>query len=109
MDQGGGGQESENSIVGWINADLFVQGLKAAGPNFDQQKVVEAINKLTDYDADGLLAGVDWTRSHTQRDDISCAANLKIQDSKFVPQTGPNGEAFTCLDVTSSQLTPTYK
>ncbi len=104
-----GGEESENSIVGWINADLFVKGLKAAGPDFDRQKVIDAINKMTDYDADGLLSGVNWTTAHTQRDNITCAATLKVEDSKFVPVTGPKGEPFTCLDVTSQQLTPSYK
>ncbi len=29
-----GGKRNENSLVGWINADEFVTGLKAAGPNF---------------------------------------------------------------------------
>jgi ABC-type branched-subunit amino acid transport system substrate-binding protein len=104
-----GGEESENSIVGWINADLFVAGLKAAGPDFDRQKVIDAINKMTAYTANGLVAKVNWTTDHDRRGQYACSASLKIEDSKFVPQTGPHGEPFTCLDVTSSQLEPTYQ
>ena len=50
-----GGDQNENSYVGWMNADLFVEGLKAAGPDFTQQKVVDAINGMTDYTAKGIL------------------------------------------------------
>ena len=32
---------SENSLVGWLNADLFVTGLKGAGAHFDRQSVIE--------------------------------------------------------------------
>ena len=43
-----GGEKTENSLQAWINADEFVTGLKAAGPNFTRQKVVDATNKLTE-------------------------------------------------------------
>ena len=56
-----GGAEDLNSLVGWVNADLFVTGLKNAGPEFTRQKVVDAINQSKDYKAGGILAGVDWT------------------------------------------------
>ena len=62
-----GGTRNENSLVGWINADEFVTGLKAAGPNFTRQKVVDATNAITDYTADGLVAPIDWTTAHTQQ------------------------------------------
>jgi branched-chain amino acid transport system substrate-binding protein len=54
----GGFEQNETSLAGWINADLFYQGLKAAGPDFARQKVVDEINKMTDYTAGGLLARV---------------------------------------------------
>ncbi len=41
-----GGEKTENSLMAWINADEFVTGLKAAGPNFTQQKVIDATNAL---------------------------------------------------------------
>jgi hypothetical protein len=44
-----------------------VAGLKAAGPNFDRQKVIDAINSMKAWDADGMIAPVDWTTRHTRR------------------------------------------
>lgn len=104
-----GGEIGENSLVGWLNADLFVAGLKGAGPDFSRQKVIDAINTMTDYNAGGLLSGVDWTKAHNQRDTPTCSATLKVRNSKFIPQTGPKGESFICLDITNPKLTPTYK
>ena len=59
-----GGEPTEQSMVGWINADLAFQGLLAAGPEFDRQSVVDATNQMTDYDAGGLINPIDWTRQH---------------------------------------------
>ena len=104
-----GGEISENSLVGWLNADLFVTGLRAAGPDFSRQKVIDAINKMTDYKANGLLSGVNWTEAHNQRGDTTCSSTLKVKDSKFVPQVGPKGEPFICFDLNSGNLTPTFQ
>jgi hypothetical protein len=51
-------EQNENSLAGWINAELFYEGLKAAGPDFTRQKIIGAINKMTDYTAGGLLPGI---------------------------------------------------
>lgn len=91
-----GGARNENSITGWINADLFVTGLKAAGPDFTQQKVVDAINAITDYTAMGLLAGTDWTRYHEEPN--PCYAMLKVVDGKPKPVFGKPGKPFVCVD-----------
>jgi ABC-type branched-subunit amino acid transport system substrate-binding protein len=104
-----GGTVAENSLVGWLNAALFVEGLRQAGPDFSRQKVIDAINSETNWTADGLLSGVDWTTSHTTRADENCTATLKIEDSTFVPQTGPDGETFVCFDIPSGTLETTYR
>ena len=39
-------------------------GLKAAGPNFTRQKVVDATNKITNYTAGGIVAPINWTTAH---------------------------------------------
>jgi branched-chain amino acid transport system substrate-binding protein len=90
-----GGAKTENSLMGWINADEFVTGLKAAGPNFTQQNVVEATNKITDYTAGGLVAPIDWTTAH--EDQIDCYVVLKVVKGKFVPQYGKKGKPFMCF------------
>src|SRR4029450_541882 len=53
----GGFERNENSLAGWINADLFYRGLQGAGPEFTRQKVVDAINNVTDYTAGGAFGG----------------------------------------------------
>jgi len=90
------GRRDENSIIGWINADLFVEGLKAAGPEFTQESVVEAINAMTDYDAKGVVAPIDWTTAH--EDDFDCYAMLEVSDGKFKPVFGAKGKPFICFD-----------
>jgi ABC-type branched-subunit amino acid transport system substrate-binding protein len=107
-----GFQLTENAEVGWVNADQFVTGLRAAGPNFTQQKVIDAINRETSYDADGLVGPIDWTRRHTEKLQPPCIAYLRVHDAKFVPTFSPAGKPFTCFltapsDVASAK--PTFR
>jgi hypothetical protein len=93
----GGFEQNDKSLVGWMNADLFYQGLAAAGPEFTRQKVVDAINKMTDYRAGGLLPGIDWTIAHTQNPPQGCGVMLKIRSGKFVPTFGKPDTPFVCF------------
>ena len=52
------------AIQGWLNADLAVTGILAAGPDFDRAKVIAATNALTDYTAGGLAPAINWTTDH---------------------------------------------
>lgn len=100
------GTKSENSLYGWLNADLFVRGLKAAGCDFTRQKVIDAINQMTNYNADGLIAPVDWTKAH--REGPACYAWVKTENGKFKPVFGQRGKPFLCLpaDTTSIPTNP---
>jgi hypothetical protein len=88
-----GSDVSELAMVGWINADLAFQGLLAAGPEFDRQKVTDATNQMTAYDAEGLINPIDWTRQHTPPTEgdpahdykQECAAMVQVVDGKFEP------------------------
>lgn len=92
-----GYRTTETSEIGWANADLFVTGLKAAGPNFTRQKVVNALNQLTDWDASGMIAPVDWTKQHTELHyPRSCAALLTVKSGKFVSDYSAPGKPFIC-------------
>jgi branched-chain amino acid transport system substrate-binding protein len=98
-----GSETSENAIVGWLNADLFVAGLVAAGPNFSRQGLIDAINtKLTNYTADGMLPGVDWSKAHI--DPVRCFVVSKIESGAFVPSFGVDGKPFVCPDEKGGQL-----
>jgi hypothetical protein len=70
---------------------------KAAGPAFTRQKVVDEINKMTDYTARGLLAGIDWTTAHKQDPRQGCGVGSRVQNGEFVPTFGEPGKPFVCL------------
>ena len=89
------GARDLNSLVGWVNADLFVKGLKGAGPEFTRQKVVDAINQMKDYDAGGILAGVDWTTAHQVAS--PCYTFVKVVNGKFKPTFAEPGKPFVCF------------
>jgi branched-chain amino acid transport system substrate-binding protein len=89
------GDINENSLYGWLNADLFVTGLKAAGPDFTRQKVIDAINQIKDYNAGGILPNVDWTTAHQKMPE--CFSMVKIVDGKFKSVFGKPGEPFLCF------------
>jgi hypothetical protein len=109
----GGFEQNEHSVAGWINADLFYQGLKAAGPEFTRQKVVDAINAMTDYKAGGLLPGLNWQIAHSQEAPQGCLVYSKINNGKFVPSFGESGKPFVCLQENPQpdtlQSKPTFK
>ena len=99
----------EVAMDGWINAAQFVAGLRSAGKDLTQAKVVAAINKTSDFTADGLMPPVDWTSSHTSSGPGPfCAAYVKAENGKYVPEFlqnlngDPNG-VFVCFARGSDQ------
>lgn len=100
------GQEDELSMAGWLNADLFYKGLVAAGPEFTQTSVTQAINQMK-WDADGLIPGVDWTIAHTKDTDESCISVVQIEGGQFVPKFEQPGKPFICFDNTDPNLPDT--
>jgi ABC-type branched-subunit amino acid transport system substrate-binding protein len=44
------------TLYGWINGELFAQALKAAGPNPTRASLDAALNKITSFDANGLIS-----------------------------------------------------
>jgi branched-chain amino acid transport system substrate-binding protein len=111
-----GASVRELTAYGWILADEFVTGLKLAGPDFSQQKVIDALNSLTAYDANGLIAPIDWTKQHNDpRNDptalskLDCANFVKIHDRKFVPVWDHPGKPWVCFDRSDPTLShPQY-
>jgi branched-chain amino acid transport system substrate-binding protein len=90
-----GGSSSENAIFGWINADQFVAGLKAAGPNFTRQKLIDAVNAMTNYTAMGLVPPVNWTVAHSRPQ--PCGALVKVVNGSFKPVFAKPGKPFICF------------
>jgi len=92
-----GAKQTELAVYGWVAADQFVQGLKAAGPDFTRQKVIDALNAVKAYDASGLIPPIDWTAQHRDQADTACQALTKIENGKFVPVFGSAGKPFICF------------
>ena len=96
---------AEQTMVGWINADLFVDGLLATGPEFSREALLTTINTtFTAHDANGLINPVDWTRQHdapTNEDRVTngyvneCFAPVRMQDGVFETFTE---EPWLCWD-----------
>lgn len=105
-----GKEPSENSMAGWLNAALFVEGLKAAGPDFSRAKLIDAINEMTDFSAGGAIDPVDWTKAHDQRksDTQFCQFLSRIEDSEFVPVFSKPGKPFVCAVVTPTGVKTEY-
>ena len=94
------GQEpNELSLVGWQSAMLLNEGVKRAGKDLTQQGVVDEINKITDWTADGTRAQVDWTTAHgpTPPNSEGCAAYVQVKDGKYVVVYGEKGKPFVCF------------
>ncbi len=75
---------SEVAMDGWLNAALFVEGLRIAGPHPTQAAVVKAINQITSFTGDGLTVPINWQVAHTKVTPPSCTAFSKTV-------TGPTG------------------
>lgn len=79
----------------------------AAGPDFSQQAVIDGLNQLTDYDARGILSGLDWTINHEDTGDPECSALLRIDGDEFVPEFGGPGEPFICFEKDATEVPET--
>ena len=93
-----GGTVGELSLAGWLSAAQFVTGLRAAGPDFTQQKVTDGLNSVTDFTGDGILPGTDWTVAHEADGPELCYAMSQITGGEFVPQFTEEGKPFICFE-----------
>jgi hypothetical protein len=94
-----GGTAGEVELVGWSSAALLVEGLRAAGPEFSQQSVIDALNQIEDWDSHGIRNPIDWTVAHTGISDReqACTAFVKVENGEFVPVFGEPGKPFVCF------------
>ena len=85
-----GGPVAEQTMAGWINADLLVTGLLEAGPTFDRQAIIDSLNQIT-HGAGGLINPIDWSRQHTAvvpgvfdyRYALECVSYVRIEQGAF--------------------------
>jgi len=92
-----GAKKGEISLGGWLAADMLYRGLAMAGPDFTREKVISNLNQVTNWNADGITPGWDWTIVHEADMPAACQAFSKILDGKFVPQFTEPGKPFVCF------------
>ena len=103
------GQElSELAMIGWINADEAYTAILSAGPVFDRQSAIDALNSQTDYDAGGLIVPVDWSRQHVPPVEgdaandyaLECFAPVRMSGGAFETVADP-ATPWLCWDNTT--------
>ncbi len=91
------GTLSEVSLAGWVAGDMLYTAIQKAGKNFDRSSVVAALNSMTDYTANGILPGINWTIAHTNKWEPPCLAFSQVVNGAFVPRFGQPGKPFLCF------------
>jgi ABC-type branched-subunit amino acid transport system substrate-binding protein len=87
----------EQALSGWLGAELLVAGLRAAGPDPTRQSVVDAVNKMTDVTAGGILPGLDWSAGGHGPGRTACAAYVEAVGGKYAARFGQPGKPFVCF------------
>ncbi len=88
---------NEVAIQGWELASLLAAGIKAAGADLTQQNVVNQINKITNFTANGLTTPVNWTTAHTIPSPPFCQAYIQVANNKLEPRFGKGKQVFVCF------------
>ena len=90
---------SDLALQGWQSAALLVEGIKRAGSNLTQANVVNQINQITNFTANGVSSVVDWTKLHTVTltSFPGCSAFVKVVGTKFVPAVAKAPQTIVCL------------
>jgi ABC-type branched-subunit amino acid transport system substrate-binding protein len=79
------------TLFGWASAQLFVQALKAAGPHPTRGAVIAQLEKITRFDASGLLAPTDPAAKKPS----GCYLMAGIKNGTFVREY-PSGHGYAC-------------
>ncbi len=91
---------SEAAFAGWTSADLFVTGLRAIGRDVTRTRLVETINRISHFTANGAISPVDWRTAHKPVNaPINCTAFVQVQNGHFVPVYGSPASVFSCFPV----------
>jgi redox-sensitive bicupin YhaK (pirin superfamily) len=83
--------------AGWIGAQLLVDGIEKAGKHFTQQSVIDAINAMTSFTADGMLPGIDWSNGGHGPGREACTAFVEATKGRFVPRFAAPTQPFVCF------------
>jgi ABC-type branched-subunit amino acid transport system substrate-binding protein len=97
---------TEITVQGWIAAKQFVDALKATGPEFTREALIEAWNNQPEpYTADGWIAPLDWKIQHVDPAEnpenaapLTCTNYVQIRDGEFVPAFAEGDMPWVCFE-----------
>ncbi|MEQ1785596.1 MAG: ABC transporter substrate-binding protein [Acidimicrobiales bacterium] len=78
------------AILSWVAADLFVDALRAAGPDPSQAKILAHMRTVTSYTGDGLVGGINPAGKAQPK----CFHVLEVKGGKWVKSFPAKG--FQC-------------
>lgn len=85
------------AVQGWAAAALFAAGVRAAGSDLTQQRVIEATNRMKSFSGGGMTIVTDWTKSHTENTSPDCAAFTRVEGRRLVSVFTQHHQVFTCF------------
>ncbi len=80
------------TLDAWVNAQLFVQALKAAGPNPTRADLDAQLNKIKSFDASGLMS----PQNPAQKIPGPCWLVAKLENGKWQRITPDPKTGFVC-------------
>lgn len=87
----------EASLAGWVDADMFVSGLRRVGRDLTRDRLIAALNDMTGFTADGIVAPIDWRLQHHENGPIDCNVFVRADNGHFVALFGSKRTVFTCF------------
>jgi ABC-type branched-subunit amino acid transport system substrate-binding protein len=84
-------EPSSNGLQAWTRAMLFTEAAEAVGPELTREGLIEQLETMSEWDADGLLPPRNVAEARPEQ---SCFVMVQVQDGEFV-RLHPD-EGFDC-------------
>lgn len=100
-----GSEFDDVALAGWESANLFTEGLRAAGKNPTQGAVNAAINRIRkDFGgpAGGVAAPVNWTQAHTRNTSPACETFVVTKGSNFAMAYNKGSKPWICFPLSGT-------
>ncbi len=94
------------AVQGWVSAALLAAGVRAAGNNLTQKRVIQLTNQIANFTGEGMTPITDWQVGHTGTTTPSCDAFTKVSGKKLVTVMTPGHQVFLCFKHTTKNLKP---
>jgi ABC-type branched-subunit amino acid transport system substrate-binding protein len=83
------------TVYGWVSAELFVQALKAAGPQATRASLLSALQQIDNFDANGLLA----PGGPASKRPATCYIMAQVHSGKFERVDSPRSKMSASTEI----------